>query len=161
MESIFDLPAHALAVHAPIVLQPLVAVATLLVLARSGWRERFTPWLAGAVAVVVVATLIAINSGEAFDDLLDGQVDVSTHESLALTTRNLMVGWLLAVVAIVATQRWLRGRNDTAPPRAARAVPVLGVVASVLAVLSTVWMIRTGHEGARVVWSGVIEANRN
>lgn len=154
MESIFDLPTHALTLHAPIVLQPLVAVLTILVVARSPWRERFTPWLVGALAIVIVATLVAISSGEAFDDLLDGQVDVSKHESLALTTRNLMFGWLLALLAIVGVQR-------KATSNVARVgTPLLSVVAGVFAVAATVWMVRTGHEGSRVVWSGVIEANR-
>ncbi len=169
MESIFDLPAHVLAVHAPVVLQPLLAAVTVVAVARPRWRRRLGWWLVGALVVVLVAVLIAMQSGQAFDDLLDGLVDVGKHEALAQTTRNLMLAWLLALVALVLIERRLPPDAQPAGESAGRdrgavgirlVVPVLAISVASLAVLSTVWMVRTGHEGARVTWSGVIEQQR-
>ncbi|MFW2336558.1 DUF2231 domain-containing protein [Ilumatobacter sp.] len=169
MESIFDLPTHTLAVHAPVVLQPLLALTTVIVVARARWRRRFGWWLVAALAAVFVSVLVAMASGEAFDDLLDGLVDVSDHESLAATTRNLMALWLVALVALVVTQRRVpEGDAATEVPTEDRGavatrlvVPALAWIVALLAVFSAVWMVRTGHEGARVTWSGVIEQQRD
>ena len=172
MESIFDLPTHTLVVHAPVVLQPLLAITTIVVVARRRWRRRFGWWLVAALVVVFVSVLVAMASGEAFDELLDGLVDVSGHEALAETTRNLMALWLVALVALVVIERRdSRGSENEAvaeTPTADRGavalrlvVPALAWVVAILAVLSTVWMVRTGHEGARVTWSGVIEQQRD
>jgi hypothetical protein len=173
MESIFDLPTHVLAVHAAVVLQPLLALITVVVVARPRWRRRFAPWLAAALVVVLLAVFVAMRTGEAFDELLDGLVDVGKHESLAGTTRNLMLLWLVALVGLAVLERRVA---PGAEPDAASSgsvpsddrgaiamrvlVQVLAVVVALLAVLATVWMIRTGHEGARVTWSGVIEQQR-
>jgi hypothetical protein len=35
-------------------------------------------------------------------------------------------------------------------------LPALGTAASVVAVLAAVWVLRAGHEGARITWTGVI-----
>ena len=169
MESIFDLPTHTFAVHAPVVLQPLLAVLTLVVVSRSQWRRRFGWWLVAALVMVFVTVLFAMASGEAFDDLLDGLVDVSKHESLAATTRNLMVLWIVALVALLVVERRSSDADVAAEmPTTNRGaiglrlvVPGLAVLAAILAVLSTVWMVQTGHEGARVTWSGVIEQQRD
>ncbi|MDJ0768274.1 MAG: hypothetical protein QNJ12_05745 [Ilumatobacter sp.] len=168
MESIFDLPTHVLLVHAPIVLEPLLALVTVVVVARSRWRARFGWWLVGAQVVVFVSVLLAMQSGQAFDDLLAGLVDVGKHEALAETTRNLMLLWLVALVALlVVERRWSPGELAVEPVTADRGaialrliVPGLAVAVAILAVLATIWMVRTGHEGARVTWSGVIEQQR-
>ncbi len=163
MESIFDLPTHTFAVHAPVVLVPLLALATVVALARAEWRRRFAWWLVAALVIVLGAVLFAIASGQAFDDVLAGQVDMDKHESLALTTRNLMFGWLLATIALAIVVRRdgasevsvEHGDGDVAAVRR-YAQPALVLATVVLAVLATIWLVRTGHEGARVTWSGVI-----
>ena len=172
MESIFDLPTHTLVVHAPVVLEPLLAFLTLIVLTRRVWRKRFGWWLVGGVAAVAISVFVAMRSGEAFDELLDGLVNVSKHESLAETTRTLVLLWLAALVSLVVVElRLTQLATASVEPEAAvvsdrgsvavrLAVPFLASAVAVLAVLTTIWMIRTGHEGARVTWSGVIEQQR-
>ena len=158
MESIFDLPTHTLVVHAPVVLEPLLAALTLIVLTRQAWRERFGWWLVGGVVVVAISLFVAMRSGGAFDDLLGGLVDVSKHESLAETTRNLVLLWLAALVALVVVEPRLPQHSGSVAVRFV--VPLLVVSVVALAVLTTIWLVRTGHEGARVTWSGVIEQQR-
>lgn len=165
MESVFDLPTHILVVHAPVVLTPLVAVACAIVFGRPRWRHRFGGFVAVGVVVVVVSLLVAIATGERFDEALAGLVDVSHHEELAATTRNLALAWLLVVLATIGSDRWVRpavaddGTDpEIAVPAIRRIAPnALAIASIVLAVLVTIWLVRTGHEGARVTWSGVLD----
>ena len=153
MESINDLPAHVLLVHAPVVLLPLTTLAALVVAARPGLRRRAGVGLAVATGVVLVATWLAKESGEAFDELLDGAVNTSRHESLAETTMVLVLLFFLGTTAAVAADWW--GRRG-GPAWLDRAAGGLMAVSTVVAVVATVWMVRTGDEGARLVWDGVV-----
>jgi uncharacterized membrane protein len=153
MEQLFGLPAHPMMVHAPVVLVPLLTLACVTVAVRPGWRARLSPWLVAASVVSFVATMLAMKSGEKFDKLLQGQVDISKHESLAGTTRLFVLVLLVVLVAAAVVDR--RRPADGAEP-AANVSLALSWVAVVVAVLATVWMVRTGHEGARLVWSGVV-----
>lgn len=151
MEQLFDLPAHPLFVHAPVVLMPLLTVLTLLVGARRQWRERAGWWLLAGAAVLLVGTLLAAQSGEGLDEAFDGAVDVERHEELAETTRLLVVGYFVAVAAMAATA-WLgaKGEHKTG---GRRTLPVVFAVAAMaLGALGSVWMARTGHEGASITW---------
>lgn len=161
MEELFGLPAHALLIHAPIVLLPLVALVTVVLAARPAWRARVHWWMVGAILSVVVMMFLAKSSGEAFNDAFDGAVDVSRHESLANTAFVLTILWFVTYAALIGYEHAMR-RND--PPaslsagaaESGAAIPAvtygLAAVTSILAVLATIWLIRAGHEGADVVW---------
>ena len=159
MKTIFDLPAHPLFVHVPVVLLPLLAIVTILAAARPGIARRLGIWLPVASLFVFVSILLAMNTGEALDKA-QNLGNVKKHESLAETTR------LLAFVLLIATAAtwWVNRRRVAAGAKAEsladRQRPIaIGVAAVtvVFAVLSAVWVIRTGHEGARVHWSGVLQ----
>lgn len=168
MRTIFGLPAHPLFVHAPIVLLPLLAMVTVVAAVRPGVARRLGPWLPLAAAAVFVSVLLAVSSGQALDKALD-LGDAKHHAALARTTRLLSFGLVVATAALW----WVARRRPAAPPTddastassagtASRRRPsaVLGVVAAVAIVfasLSTVWVVRTGHEGARIHWSGVLK----
>lgn len=158
-------------VHLPLVLMPLLALAAIAVAVRPAWRDRFAVVLGGAGIVLVVATWLAVSSGEAFDDLLDGQAPIERHEELARQSRLLAVAFvvfLLATVVIARLQPRRRpgtlardlGAAAAHPPRS----PALGgvghacaAITVLLGVLATVWMLRTGHEGAKAVWDGTVQ----
>lgn len=152
MEQIFDLPAHPLFVHAPLALMPIVAVLAAAILLRPAWRGRFG-WVAVAsVGALFVMVLLAMNSGEALEEAIETGA-IERHEELAETTRLLVFLLLVVVTAgAVLARRVARGGAEGLK----RVVTVLAGLTVVLGTLSTVWMIRTGHEGARVVWDGVI-----
>jgi uncharacterized membrane protein len=155
MESVSGLPAHPLFVHAPVVLVPL---ATLLALACATWprlRRRAGWAVAGAAAVGLIATQLAVSSGYRFDELLEGAVDTSDHQALGETTRNLVAVFLVSAMATA----WLdRPTGDPATGLRRWAVVAGVVVTTLSSVMATVWMIRTGEEGARLVWDGVLTA---
>ncbi len=44
MDTVFGLPTHPLAVHGPVVLLPLVALATVVLAVRERWRSRAGWW---------------------------------------------------------------------------------------------------------------------
>ena len=155
MLKLFDLPAHTFFVHAPAVLIPLVSLAAAAIAVRPVWRRRYG-WLvlAGSVATLA-ATLLAVSSGEAFDEFLDGAVPTARHEELGEQTRLLV---LLLVLLITATVWWGRrsdGRGHQTPATTRRTAIVLAVLTIAVASAATVWVVMTGHEGARITWTGI------
>src|SRR5215210_6675974 len=62
-DTISGLPVHVLVVHAVVVLLPLMAVVTVAVALRRGWRSA-APWVVLADAVVVGLAYVAKKSGE-------------------------------------------------------------------------------------------------
>ena len=149
LDTISGIPSHPLFVHAPVVLIPLVGLTALALAFRPDWRTKLGWWPAVAAGVCLAATLLAVGSGNAFDERLDGLVNTERHESLALTTLALVAVFFGATVA----QRLLRD-SDGRLRRVEQAVTLLVVVSAGMAVW---WTFLTGEEGARITWSGVVQ----
>jgi hypothetical protein len=170
-DTLFGLPAHPLLTHAPIVLLPIAAFVTIVLAINQRWRRRAGWLLFAGVFVVTILLFAAKQSGESFNDAFDsafgaGSIDIDRHEELGNMTFVLTLVWLAAVLALTVwdvVQRRAATSAAAADRDAEAAVAVnayvswtLGALASVCAVLATVWLIRTGHEGADVVWSPVV-----
>ena len=159
MDSIFGLPAHPFFVHVPLVLIPLVCIGVIAIAVRPAWRRRFGWILLGASGVMVIATFLAVSSGEAFDDRLGNTEPIEHHRELAETSRLLVIALFVAVLALVLVGRF-RDRSTEAAATLAwmpALMTLLAVITVGAAVLSTVWIVRTGHEGTKVVWRSLIE----
>jgi len=167
-DQLFDLPAHPLLIHAPIVLLPIAAILTIVLALKPAWRRR-AGWLPfGGVFVVTVLLFGAKESGESFTDAFDsafgeGAIDIGRHEELGNMTFVLTLVWLAAMFALTmweAVQRRGAPAANDATEAALTSSPYvsygLSTLASLFAVLATIWLIRTGHEGAEVVWSPVV-----
>ena len=153
METINGLPAHPLFVHAPVVLMPLTLIAMMVLAARPQLRRRSGLALAAAALVVLLSTQLSIMSGDAFDEALDGAVNVDDHADLAQTTRNFLVVFVLAATGFAVLDR----KNSEGAPRWYGPTSTgLVAVAAVSSLLATVWMVRTGDEGARLVWDNLL-----
>ena len=169
MELFFGVPAHPFFVHAPIVLLPIAAIATVVVAARPMWNVRALPWLSGATAVVVVMLFMAIRSGQALADVANGRAisgDVTDHERLGQQTLIISIVWLVALIAAVVLGRRQQAPTalsaDAAAPSAfAQPAQILTVIAAVVSIVATIWLIRTGHSGAESHWVGVINLIEN
>ena len=149
LDTISGIPSHPLFVHAPVVLIPLVGLASIALAFRPRWRAILGWWPALTAGVCLVVTFLAVGSGNELDERLAGLVNTDRHESLALTTLTLVAVFFAATVA----QRLLinaQGRLRLIE----RAVTFLVVVSAGMAMW---WMFLTGEEGARITWSGIVQ----
>ena len=155
MKEIFDLPAHPLMVHFPVVAIPLLAALAIVVTVRPALRETWKYPLAVFAIITAAATVFAAGAGEALADVLyedweTTETDIDEHAELGQFLRLLVIGLTVVLLALLAlTKRNIGGsfgRN-------------LNIVASALVVLlsiaSLIWVVRVGHEGAKASWEGV------
>jgi len=143
---VLGLPLHPLVVHAAVVLVPLAALATLLVLFSGKLRERYG-WLTGGLSLVAAGSAIAARlSGELFLTQLGvGGAAVNTHRMWGQLAPIPAV--TMAVLLIVA----LLLRNRTGP-----LWWIVAGLAAAAAVVSLGMILITGHSGATAVWGGVL-----
>lgn len=154
-------PTHPLAVHAPVVLIPLTAVAAVAALFRKNWRERATLPLAIGAVVIVAMLYVARESGRSALAANNVFGNVDRHEDLGNQTFILSIVWLV-LAASAAGAVLMRRRTTAASLSSAAAEPdrsqvllVLNVLAAVALVVTTIWLIRTGHAGAESRWPTV------
>lgn len=168
MERLFDLPAHPLLVHFPVVAIPAVALAGIWIAISPSGRRKYGPLVVVAAVVTVITTFLAAASGNALSDALELTDDhIGDHRSLGNVLRILvlLMGVFIAGVVALGDRSYNKrqaaveaatasdGQLDTEPPSTALATVVrLGAIA--FGLLSIVWVIRTGHEGAKSVWEG-------
>lgn len=146
MEKLFGLPAHPLLIHFPIVAIPTLCLVGLLMVLWPSFRQKYVAAAAVFGLITAVATILAAQSGEALAETYSNTDFLEKHKSLGETLRLLVIGLALAVSALmVATKRSASTGKDPFSMVASLAVLVL-------AVLSAIWAIRTGHEGANVTW---------
>ncbi|NNE74993.1 MAG: hypothetical protein HKN26_15110 [Acidimicrobiales bacterium] len=152
MTEIFDRPTHVLLLHYPVVMIPLSCLAAILLALRPAWRRQYGWALVGLTFTVLVSTILTVASGEAFAEAAKLEKAVERHAELGEATRIFVVGLFLAVLGLVGFGRYADRQGDEMATNA-KAVTA-GLVAATLAfsVLSTVWVIRTGHEGVRVTY---------
>jgi uncharacterized membrane protein len=152
MDKLFGLPSHPLLVHLPVVLVPTVALCAVLLAARRDWRQRFGLALVIAAGVAFVAMFLAKQSGEALFERMNQAPAIRRHESLADTSMVLTLLLFISVVVMVGHQRRSKARTRT------RLALVSSIITVVLAVLTTVGIVQTGHEGAKVTWEQTAKA---
>ena len=149
-ETILGLPLHPLAIHAAVVLVPLLVVAGVAYAVVPRLRGRIG-WATVLLALVSpLCALAAKLSGDAFrarlarhgaSDGLLAQVDA--HRHFGTFALYFTVALAVAVLVLVVL------RNS------AFAVQVtIGVVTIVLAGVAAYYVYRTGDSGARIVWGG-------
>ncbi len=148
MQSIFGLPTHALVVHTSVVLGPLLALATVVVMVVPTWRHRAGVWLLIATGLVAGSLVLATQSGEELGALVHKSVDFRRHQDLAEIARNLSLAWFVAIAAYVVVSR--RTSTNTKPRL------FMGYGVAVVGVATAVWIVKTGHEGARITWGPVM-----
>lgn len=157
-DEFFGVPTHPLAVHAPVVLIPLLAIVSIAVLFRASWRERATVPLAVAAVAMVAMLFVAKESGESVKAANNVFGDIDRHEDLGNQTFIIGVVWLvLALAAGVASLLSRRTAPESLSAAAAsadrgRLVVVLNVLATIALIVTTIWLIRTGHAGAESRW---------
>lgn len=157
------LPAHPLLLHVPVILIPVAAIGSLVLVAWPRLFARHGLWI-GLVAVVALgATNLTIGAGHALrNDLnLQGPGIVSQHASAADTLRILLIAFTAVLLVAVAVFRSASPRVTGVGPvdgalMAVRSGAALGaalrVIVAVFAVASLYYVFHTGDLGAKAVW---------
>ncbi len=149
MLRLFDLPAHPLLIHFPIVAIPTLSIVALFIAFRPSFRERYGLATSLLGIVTTITTFLAASSGQALSEEFGFTEEViGDHQSLGETLRLFVLGLTIAVIAVTAV-----GRQSGEGERNLAAVP-LGIITLGFSALSIVWVIRTGHAGASSVWGG-------
>lgn len=149
MTTITGIPAHALLVHAIVVLAPLTALLEILCAVWPAARRRFV-WLVLAFAAVTTAlTPLTTSAGDWLYKQQSQPSDILvTHANRGQWMIFFSVGLLIVAIAL-AVLHWLEGRSDK--PRTVTAVIVV-VLALAVGVSSIVGVVRIGDAGAEAVW---------
>ncbi len=165
MKNLFDIPAHAFFIHIPVVLTPLVCLAAIAIALRPSWRQKYGPLVVFASLVIFISILLAAWSGEPLNEIIGEIKDTEKHKELGEMTRLFAAGLFISTAALVGVS-WWKNRQDTTDSTAATDNSAMKTIVAVLAaatisfaVLSTVWVVRTGHEGARVAHENTIPSD--
>ena len=145
-DTISGLPVHVLVVHAVVVVLPLMAVVTVAVAVRRGWRSA-APWVVLADAVVVGLAYVAKESGEVLQKRL-GQFTPNVAEDHG--KHGDLVPYFALALLVAAVLVWLTSRS-------ARLVPVAVAVAVLTGFGALWWTYLTGESGAGAVWSDTVQ----
>lgn len=157
-DEFFGVPTHPFAVHAPIVLLPIAAVVAVVFAVRADWRRRVSWGMTAAVFALAAMLFVAKESGESARDAQNVFGNIDDHQELGDQTFVITLIWFVATAALFVRDRQMRSQEATSLSAGAVAPskdPValgLSIVAAVIAIVATIWLIRTGHAGAESRW---------
>jgi hypothetical protein len=149
MTTITGIPAHALLVHAIVVLAPLVALLGILCALWPAARRRLV-WLVLALAAVnLVLTPLTTSAGDwLYNQLGNDSPILRTHADRGAWMIYFSIGLLIVAIALAVLHR-LEGRSDK---RRTIATVVVAIVALAVGISSIVGVVRIGDAGAEAVW---------
>jgi hypothetical protein len=149
MTTITGIPAHALLVHAIVVLAPLTALLEILCAFLPAARRRFVWLVLALAAVTLVLTPLTTRAGEWLYNQQSRPSDIlRTHAERGQWMIYFAIGLLVVAIALVVLH-WLTSRSDK--PRTAAAV-IVAILALAVGVSSIVGVVRIGDAGAQAVW---------
>jgi preprotein translocase subunit SecG len=157
-DEFLGVPLHPLAVHAPVVLVPIGALAAVVLTVRPTWRQRVGWWLPATVFMLAGSLFVAKESGEAAVAAKNVFGNIDEHSELAETTFILSLVWFALALGLAMWEWQSRRRAPQALSAAGAAVgrdPVaigFAVAMSVAAIATAIWLVRTGHAGAESRW---------
>jgi amino acid transporter len=154
MNVINGLPAHALLLHAVVVLVPLTAlleiVCGLWPAARRGQLLWLTLLLAAATMVL---TPLTINAGQWLYDLRKKPTPILQEHAERGSTMVYFSAALLVVAIGLVALRLIERRSER---RRMVARVIVGIIVLAVGISSTIQVYRTGDAGAQSVWGGEI-----
>jgi hypothetical protein len=153
MTTIAGLPAHALLVHAIVVLAPLTALLEILCAFWPAARRRLVWLVLAFAAVTLVLTPLTTSAGDWLYDQQPRPSDILiTHANRGQWMIYFSAGLLVVAIALAALH-WLESRSDT---RRTVATVVVAIVALAVGVSSIITVVRIGDSGAHAVWGGAL-----
>jgi hypothetical protein len=150
----FGLPAHPLLLHVPVILDPILAIACLVLAFRPALRARHGLVLAVFALVSLLSTVLAAGAGQAFYDRRPFVQHVLREHRQAGETLRLAMFALTAAVLVLVALDWMR-RTDRGPERMRSGTVATGlsVVVAVLGIGCGFLTVRAGHLGAKATWA--------
>lgn len=150
-DTVSGLPVHALVVHAVVVVLPVAAAGVVAIAVVRRWRTRYGSLVLVALSAGLVLLPVATVSGNALDDRVQASGivarQIDAHRALgSLVIWPTIALWSLTVALLVLGRR----------RRPGRALTVVTVLASVLALVVGGLVARVGHLGSVAVWSCTI-----
>lgn len=158
LDQVFGVPAHPLLVHMPVVFIPLTLMAAIVAVAWARGRKVLSLVVLGCAAIGMFSAQLAVMSGESLEERVREESLVHQHAELGEATRTFAILVFLIAVAFVVRE-WRGGLRVRLAERAGAllAPRAIGLAISVVllasAALTTVWVVRTGHVGAKAVWN--------
>lgn len=158
LSDLFGLPAHALLVHAAVVLVPLAGVGLAALGWRPHWRRAYSLPIALIALAGAVFSVLAAQSGGPLERSVRAAASSQTgqrvffgeHPEEGNRAEFFAVVLAITCIGFWAIDRW-NERFDLPKwaPRAAYWAALLPVAASLLT------MVAAGHSGAQLVWNDV------
>jgi len=158
IDQLFGLPAHPLLVHMPVVFIPLTLALAIVAVAWARGRKVMSLVVAGAATISMLGAQIAVMSGSALEEQVRETDLVEQHAELGEGARTLAILLFLVAVVFVARE-WggalrLPGAETMRRLLSPRSVGIaLSVALIATSALTTVWVVRAGHMGAKATWS--------
>ena len=158
LETLFNLPAHPLLVHIPVVLVPLAGLIALVMAFRTAWLDKFGWWLVGLTGVGMIGAILAAGSGEGLESLQRKAETAARedHFELGEVARTLSIVFFLVVLAVVALRWYAKKKGGEGGAwsfiRSKTGAIVAAVVLVVSAGAATWTMAEAGHQGAKLAW---------
>jgi hypothetical protein len=152
------LPAHPLFLHVPVILIPIVAVATLVYVVLPRWAAPYGEALAATAVVTLAGTVLTVDAGFGMRARMvhqfqgiplppalrpNGLVSRHAHYARILELLMFVFTFALLVLVVVAARRASRPRGVDAGLR---------VAAAGLALACLFFVVRAGDLGAKAVW---------
>jgi hypothetical protein len=138
------LPAHALLVHAVVVIVPLTAVAAIVVSLWPAAQRKLTFLVPLGAWVGLIAVPFTTAAGTDLAVRLGNPAFIDRHRQLG----NLVLPFVIAL-AVTTTAQWLLLRGRDSGPAVRRWLAVLVILSAVAAVTI---VALAGDAGARAVW---------
>jgi hypothetical protein len=153
------LPAHALMVHAAVVLVPLLALcgATFAVLPR--WRSRIGWTTAGLAVAAPVAAFLAKESGEELEEVLVAKrypAGILNQVLLHSAYGSQLFWWTVGLALVTGALLFVTKRPDRLPALPSWTTTALVVLVVLVGAVTLYVTYLTGDTGARAVWGGVL-----
>lgn len=149
LDTIGGLPVHVLVVHAVVVLVPLAALGSIIMVFWPTFSKRFGPLVVIVAGVGAAAALVARQSGLEFARRVGTP---QPHEDIAQWMAWIAFGFFLLVLVY-----WLFDRGVPTNKNRPRWLSLLGLLMIVAAVFTIWWTYRAGDSGSRAVWEPVVQ----
>ena len=156
IDSFFGIPAHPLFVHLPVVLTPLAAM-TALVMFKPEWRRSYL-WVTVVLSgVALIGAQLAVGSGESLEESVNESPALELHTDLGETARTIIAIFFVITLAL-AIYEYMQRRRTTSEDTSRPTVAIATVLTSLMVIagaFATGWVIKAGHQGAKVTWEDV------